>query len=262
MSAGTNTNATVVLCHGAWHVPAHYKDLIDALTTAGFKVHCPPLPTCSGVRPPTASLQDDVSIINNLLTSLVERGETVLVLMHSYGGVVGTNATDPKLSATERSRNSLSGGIIGLFYMCAFFLQPGETVQGKSPTCVPDRDPVVVAQDLSCSVDDPRLLFYNGLEPSAVEENMKLLRSQSVRAFAEPVTETPWKTIPAAYLYCENDQMLRHDLQRGFVKVAKEKGGIVHEETLKCGHFSFLNSLDEVVNAIVRASSAWTTGKQ
>lgn len=257
-----NTNPTIVLCQGAWHQPAHYLGLTNALTQAGFKVRCPPLPSCSGARPPTASLKDDVSTISKLLTSLVEKGDAILILMHSYGGTVGTNATDPKLSAAERTKHGLSGGILGLFYMCAFLLQPGETVQSASTTMVLERDPVVVAEDLSSSVGDPRFLFYNDLDAATAEENLKLLKTNNVRSFTEPVTETPWMVIPSAYLYCEDDKMLWHRLQIEFLRVVKEKGGIVHEETLNCGHCPFLSKRDEVVAAVVRASNAWTAGMQ
>lgn len=55
----------------------------------------------------------------------------VIMLLHSCGGAVGTEAVK-YLSKTERFSNGLSGGVVHLIYMCAFMLQPGESVGSAS----------------------------------------------------------------------------------------------------------------------------------
>ena len=240
----------LVLVTGAWHVPAHYEPFLDALGHSGFETHCPLLPTCNGSRPPNASLQDDVAAVNHLLRSLVDKDQDVLVVMHSYGGAVGTNAITKGLSAVPRSSDNLPGGVVRLIYMCAFFLQPGETV--KSATHV-DVDPVVVAEDGTSTIKDPHQMFYHDLDSSRAQKCIELLVPHSVKAFVGEVTETPWKDIPTAYFYCTQDKVLWYDWQRDQVRAAKEQGADVREESFDSSHSPFLSMPKPVIEAILRA---------
>ena len=241
----------IVLVHGAWHVPAHYETFTNLLTNAGFEVHCPLLPTCNGVRPPNSSLIDDVNKIHSLTTSLIDRECRVLVLMHSYGGVVGTDAITSELYRSDRAKQNLPGGVIGLVYMCAFFLQNGATV--KQASKVGSADPVVVAEDGTSTINDPEELFYHDLLEGVAESCTFLPVPHSVKAFVEPVTGTPWKQLPISYFYTTDDKVLWLDWQREQVAAAREQGARIHEETFQSSHSPFLKAPTEVTAAIRRA---------
>ena len=83
---------TLLIIHGGWHVPRSYHKLTSALRAAGFEVHIPRHLSVNRSRPPNADLGSDTFLIRSYATSLVEAGRIVAVLMHSYGGQVGTNA--------------------------------------------------------------------------------------------------------------------------------------------------------------------------
>ena len=109
----------LVIVHGAWHVPAHYQEIADQLRRKGFEdVHCPRLPSATETLPlpATANLERDTAAIKSVIKQLVESGQYVIVLMHSYGGVVGTNALD-SLLAPQRKALNLPGGVIHIIYM-------------------------------------------------------------------------------------------------------------------------------------------------
>ena len=247
---------SIVVVTGAWHVPAHYESFTTALTKAGYSVHCPLLPTCSGARPPNSSLQDDANVIRALLVSLVEKGESILVLMHSYGGIVGSNAVTPELYAVSRTRAGRTGGVAALIYMCAFLLPLGESIASKSPTRLHAHDPVVVAEDLSCIMDDPRPYFYNDLGPTEADACEKMLVPHNVATFAEPVTETPWKVVPTTYLLCEEDCMTKPEWQWERISAARELGAEIRVEKLKSGHSPFVSKVHDVVQVVGRAWEA------
>lgn len=60
------------------------------------------------------------------------------MLLHSYGGAVGTKAVKG-LSASERANDKLHGGVTRLIYLCGFILQVGESVSSASlPRPVPE----------------------------------------------------------------------------------------------------------------------------
>jgi hypothetical protein len=68
-------------------------------------------------------LTEDAQCIREELKKLIESEQKdVLVIAHSYGGVVCTEAVDADLSRGMRQAKGLTGGVIHLIYMCAFLL--------------------------------------------------------------------------------------------------------------------------------------------
>lgn len=124
-----DTKPTILIIHGAWHHPAYFASVIDLLKAHGYDSVCPHLPTCNHDENPTKTLADDVALIRNMASTLADEGKEIVALMHSYGGVVGTDALYG-LSATERARQGLKGGLKSLIYMCAFIPHKGQSLAG------------------------------------------------------------------------------------------------------------------------------------
>ena len=74
---------TIVLVHGAWANTASWNGVIERLQAEGYTVYAPPNPL--------RSLQGDAETIADFLKTI--KGPIVLV-GHSYGGAVITNAAD------------------------------------------------------------------------------------------------------------------------------------------------------------------------
>ncbi|KAI7123210.1 hypothetical protein KC352_g32572, partial [Hortaea werneckii] len=88
------TNPTVLLVHGAFHVPQHFEHLASLLKQAGYRVEVPALPSVGIEQDPGNALELDAGFLCDKLEELV-RGEEerdVVVLMHSYGGQCGSEA--------------------------------------------------------------------------------------------------------------------------------------------------------------------------
>ncbi|KAI9718841.1 MAG: hypothetical protein M1828_006530 [Chrysothrix sp. TS-e1954] len=239
----------IVLCHGSWHVPGHYADLLDTLRRDGFETHCPLLPTCNGKRPPDSSLPDDVMVIQSLIKSLVEDGRSVLVILHSYGGAVGSNAVSEELSRASRVRQGLEGGVIGLVYMCAFLLQPGETILSATHVEA-NGDPVIVADDATSTVNDPRGYFYDDVDAKLAQQSIAMLVPHSIQALVVEITGTPWKVIPTSYIHCSEDKVLWLARQEAMVKAVQEKGFKIHEIRLQSGHSPYLSKTQETATVL------------
>ena len=91
--------------------------VIRGLEDLGYEAVCPRLLTCNNDVPPTKTLGDDVALIRKTAQSLLDDGKTVIAVMHSYGGVVGTDA--------------LHGlAIKHLIYMTAFIPPSGSSLAG------------------------------------------------------------------------------------------------------------------------------------
>jgi alpha-beta hydrolase superfamily lysophospholipase len=82
----------LLLIGGGWHTPQSYSRLTKHIENAGYEVQVPALPSTNGSRPPNADLNSDTNHIRSIAKDLINQGQQVVVLMHSYGGQVGTNA--------------------------------------------------------------------------------------------------------------------------------------------------------------------------
>ena len=131
---------TIVLVQGSFQIPQVYTQLVQGLVARGYPTIHPQLPTCSntdGANFPQLSLVDDALAIRTELTRQIEdEGKTVVVIMHSYGGLVGSEAITEELGYAKRRAQSLPGGVIHLFFYSAFLLDEGQSILsafGESP---------------------------------------------------------------------------------------------------------------------------------
>jgi len=106
-------------------------------------------------------MYSDVEVVRNQVICLLEKSRSVMMLLHSYGGAVGTEAVKG-LSARERVAEGLSGGVVRLIYMCGFMLQVGDCVGGASLPR-PDPKPCVAAHTSNLFEDTRRSSAVPGL---------------------------------------------------------------------------------------------------
>ena len=132
MAAQTQDLPTIVLIQGSFQIPEVYAKLVRGLVARGYPTIHPQLPTCSNTDSPTfpqLSLVDDALTIRAELVRQIEHeGKTVVMVMHSYGGFVGSEAATEELSYAKRQAQGLPGGVIHLFLYSAFLLNEGQSV--------------------------------------------------------------------------------------------------------------------------------------
>lgn len=96
------------------------------MESEGYPTVCPLQPTYSAKPAPPApviSFADDGKTIQATLDDLIEqKGKDVIVAMHSYGGVLGSASVHESYGKKAREAKGLPGGVLQLFYMCAFIL--------------------------------------------------------------------------------------------------------------------------------------------
>ncbi len=115
--------ATFVLVHGAWHGGWCWQKVVPFLKAAGHEVYAP---TLTGLAERASELTPDVGLdthIQDIVGLLVDKDLHGVILMgHSYGGMVITGAVD---QAPER--------IGRLVYLDTFVPRDGESMAGVSP---------------------------------------------------------------------------------------------------------------------------------
>jgi pimeloyl-ACP methyl ester carboxylesterase len=123
----TAKKPTLVFVPGAWHPPSCYDIIIKILSSPPYSYPCVAITTPTvGAEPPILTLQHDVDAIRAVTTVLADEGKEILLVMHSYGGLPGSQSCEG-LSKTERERQGKKGGVIALVYIAAFVFPEGTT---------------------------------------------------------------------------------------------------------------------------------------
>ena len=139
------TSYEVVIASGSYHTPEPYQPFVDFLAAQGVKAHCPQLPTSDLTKlnisdpanpdydnppPPQGYPQpaEDAFVLNQVINQIVSQGKYVVVIGHSSGGFAAAYVTEPELQARVRKAKGQTGGILGIFFECAFLIPPNDSV--------------------------------------------------------------------------------------------------------------------------------------
>lgn len=255
---------TLLIVHGGWHVPDSYHKLTSALQSAGFEVHIPRYLSVNQSRPPNADLASDSDLIRSYATSLIEAGRDIAVLMHSYGGQIGTNSLYG-LSKKARSAEGKSGGISHLIYMAAFAMPQGKSMVDKVKEFGHmDRMPVAFGfdEDQSCVANYPKegLIgepYASQLDPEELKAYIASLVRWNGKCMYLPIQTTPaWRDESKIYyIYTSADLTVPVDYQKNMVEYMEKEGKIVKTVELDSGHSPNLTAAKAVVDAVVSFTS-------
>lgn len=83
-------------------------------------------------KPLGETLAVDVQALRNNVLQQVEAGNEVVLVMHSYGCVVG-GAAVRGLSKKEREGKGEKGGVVGLIFIAGFLVEGGMSVKDTLP---------------------------------------------------------------------------------------------------------------------------------
>ncbi|KAI2628873.1 hypothetical protein GGR54DRAFT_368070 [Hypoxylon sp. NC1633] len=204
MGSSTKT-PTIVMVQGSFQLPDVYYKLEDALRDLGYRVVHPLLPSLTDGEKPdfvTKSLTDDALAIRSEVQRLVEQGEKVVVVMHSYGGLVGTEAVTKDLSFDQRQSAGLPGGVVHLFYFAAFILSVGKSVldvYGESPNSD-------VKPDGRLTIKNAANILYHDLPDAEAREWESKIIDQSYAVQQTKMTNEAFSFVKSTYVVCENDR--------------------------------------------------------
>ncbi|HET6606847.1 MAG TPA: alpha/beta hydrolase [Rhodopila sp.] len=188
-----DTNATVVLAHGAWADGSSWNKVIAALRGEGVKSVAAPLPL--------TALADDIAALDRALERV--RGPVVLA-GHAYAGAViaGTR------SETVRA----------LVYIAALAPDEGETVADVFYRTEPHPKAPKLAPDDHGLIYLPEEAFPTAFAPNAPAEEQALLaavqRPIAAACIGVKAGRPLWKDRPTWFLVAEDDHMIVADTQR------------------------------------------------
>lgn len=242
----------IILIPGAWHKGSCYDRLIPFLRDCGYVATALTLPSV-GAEPPITSIDPDLAHVRKVVEPLLNDNQDVVVVMHSYAGVVGTTSLSG-FAKRDRLANNQPGGVVALVYLCAWMPDIGQTVTDLGG----GRGGTLGASAVETEGDYLRHLkpieaFYHDLPRELAEQEAKKLVHHSAPTLGGVATYAAWRDIPTTYLVCNGDVTIEPAKQWGCIERARKKAEI---QVVECGsgHSPFL-SMPEVVSKVIRQAA-------
>ena len=222
---------SIVLIHGGFVDGSGWQGVYEILKKDGYDV--------TVVQNPTTSLADDVAFTKRVVAA---QSGKVLLVGHSYGGVVATEAgNDPKVA--------------GLVYVAAFAPDAGESVQSLISNPAPGAPvpPILPPQDGFLLLDQAK--FAASFAADVDERQASFMAASQVpwgvNALSGEVSTPAWKTKPSWYLVAADDKMIPPPAQRA---MAARAGARVTE--VPGSHAVYVSRPQAVADVIAKAATS------
>jgi pimeloyl-ACP methyl ester carboxylesterase len=199
------TLPSLLIVHGAWHRPEHFRLLLDELSDVDG--HVVSLASCGSDPSRLGGMYDDAKLIADAVAAI---DGPVVVVAHSYGGVPTTQAL---------------GGVPNvkrIVYLAAFLLDVGASLFGTD-TGVPTTWSALRRRDGAADhveVVTPIEMFYADVDPAIAAQAVSQLCYLSCQAGLETLTQVAWETVPSTYVICESDHAIAPSTQEVFAQRA------------------------------------------
>ncbi|KAJ5692540.1 alpha/beta-hydrolase [Penicillium macrosclerotiorum] len=235
---------TVLLIPGAWIPGSSFEPVADILRLHGYPAETMTLLSAGG--PVSTTVADDAENIREKhLKNLVAQGKEVVVVMHSYSGIPGTESIKG-LARKDLAAQGKKGGVIALVYATAFLVEKGTTVQ----TIIGDNMEHAMIEDGDVfHARDPREKFFSDLDDETAAKHVATLVPHAKPSFFTPLTYEAWRDVPTAFLFCKQDASIPFEYQQSMAAMPGE--GVVRTYSCEAGH-AVMVSMPEVVADVIR----------
>jgi pimeloyl-ACP methyl ester carboxylesterase len=226
-------NMNIILVHGLWVDGSSWSKVIPILQNAGHKV--------IAVQLPLHSLADDIATVKRAIDFV---GGPVILVAHSYGGYVITNAgyNNPNVK--------------GLVYVAAHAPREGQQ-HGPFPKEFEGK-PLLIFDKGGFAYINPTL-FHDFFVQDVDEAQAKVLaavqKPANISGIANEKSGPPaWKQLPTWYQVSENDHVIPPAVERMFAKQMNAT-----TISLPSSHASPVSHPDEIAQLILNATKGSTT---
>ncbi|KAJ5112370.1 alpha/beta-hydrolase [Penicillium argentinense] len=240
----TSSKPIFVFVPGAWHTPDTFNAIRHLLNERGFESEAVANQSV-GSADPSTGLHVDIAYTKSVLQRLTKQGRQIVVVTHSYGGIVGAGAVEG-LGYTQRAQAGLPGGVIQVVWMAAFVTPKGKSVidmlGGNWLPWMLLKNP----DDGYCYSSEQETVFYQDMTPEAQQQAIANLKPHPKPSFLEKAVHEPWHEIPSFYLFCDKDQALPLQVQEAFAQ-ALGNPGTYHADG---SHSAFLSVPNQVADGL------------
>ncbi|CAN8101370.1 unnamed protein product [Discula destructiva] len=245
-----------VLVPGAWHSASTWDSVISLLQERSYISHAVSLPSTSG--DPRASLLDDVKTVQAVVTSHIEAGQDVIIVVHWYGGFVGESALRGLPTRSKPAANRDHGKVIGLALIGTGFTRTGVSFINALGGQPPPFWRANIESGFAELVGDTTALFYHDMSLEEGRAWTRKLLPQSLKSLFEGGEQAymGWQDVPVWYLITLEDRGLPVEVQRWMANDAREQGADVTTREIGSGHCPMLSRCEETVEFLIEAATA------
>jgi pimeloyl-ACP methyl ester carboxylesterase len=223
----------VIFVHGAWHGSWAWSIVREHLDREGIRSVAVDLPSKGRDTSALGDLRDDAEVVR---AAVEQAGAPAVVVAHSYGGL-------PVCEGLADSPNAAH-----LIYLCAFMLEPGQSLLGLRGGVEPDW--WLTSEDgRTLLPEHPEHVFYNDCAPEVAARAAAQLVPHRKDVFAQELRAAAWQRVPSTYVVCERDNAIPPAAQE---HMAGHAGTV---SRLDVSHSPFLSRPHEVT-AIIQETLA------
>ena len=225
-------NMNIILVHGLWVDGSSWSKVIPILQNAGHKV--------IAVQLPLHSLADDIATVKRAIDLI---GGPVILVAHSYGGYVITNAgyNNPNVK--------------GLVYIAAHAPREGQQ-HGPFPKEFEGK-PLLISDKGGFAYINPTLFhdfFIQDVDPAQANILAAVQKPANISGIVNEKSGPPaWKQLPTWYQVSENDHVIPPALEHMFAKQMNAT-----TISLPSSHASPVSHPNEVAQLILNATKGNT----
>lgn len=240
---------TIIWIPGLMHGPVFFDPIKTTLATKGVSSIAVDMPNYGQERAAIAAEYDDVKAARATVERVVEQGVDVVLVSHSYGGIVAAQAVRG-FTKTERVAAGKPGGIVNAVWMAAFVLpdqmSTWKFLQGNLPPVWARRDGDVWYPNTDIAAQQ----FFADLPPVEATTWARKLVPASHNHCTAPINGACWgMDVSKTYITTKQDPSLPVFIQEAMMAEMKDATWSFRE--IDSAHAPFLSKKDELANMLI-----------
>jgi pimeloyl-ACP methyl ester carboxylesterase len=224
----TSKAPNIILVHGAWADGSSWGKVITILKNSGHRV--------VAVNMPLHNLADDVATVKRAIELV---GKPVILVGHSYGGEVITNAGYNNPNVT------------GLVYIAAFAPDESQSLSNfVSPKDFPQE--FLMLDSAGLTYINPAMFhdrFAQDVDPTEAYIMAVAQKPFNGSTFGEKSGPPVWEQLPTWYQISTSDLMIPPDAQQKFAKQMNAT-----TISINASHASYVSHPNEIADFILKAT--------
>ncbi|KAK4081642.1 uncharacterized protein Triagg1_2383 [Trichoderma aggressivum f. europaeum] len=240
----------VFVIPGAYHPGSVFNLFIQSLEAAGFSAETT---TNRSAGNAGITVQDDVAHVQSLLIPQIDAGKDIVVVAHSYGGVVGSGVI-AGLDKRGREARGLKGGVVGIICIAALMTLPDKSLfemRGGEGMWSPWVDTSKLEAEGVTYTKNEIETFYHDVSPELAKTIIPTLTSQSAMSVQSRPAAVGWLDNVydgrRAYIRCLQDGALPLAAQDGMLALSGVEWII---KSLEASHSPYLSMPDELTSVV------------
>ncbi|XHG06029.1 hypothetical protein AWENTII_009240 [Aspergillus wentii] len=197
-------------------------------------------------------MEDDASHFHDVINALADEGKDVVIVAHSYGGIVANQCAQGLLK-TDRAAFGKPGGVVRVVFITC--IVPALGCSTSDTTSDIRFDGISVQGDYMTldAVESAKMNFSDLPLDEAVKFSSHATM-HSALSFAGKLSYAAYEHVAVSYIICEKDACLPPTFQQDRIKLIEEKSGNkVDTRSINAGHFPPITRPEELAGLIQEA---------